>query len=554
MINLRFFNLLDEPWIIVTNLNGREEMLSLSEVLIKADNIRSLSGETSAQDLAILRLMLGILYAVYTRTDEYKKARDSKIKSKEKCIEVWKKIWNGNGKSFLQKDIEPYFKDHYDGFWLFHDTRPFYQVPEIGKGSHYFPAKMIGEIVESGNKVPLFPSRSGKSKEKLSFSEAARWLVYLSYFDDASTKKVNKNAGEMSVGWLGRICPIYAMGSNLFETLLLNFVLFDTKNPWKQEDKKAPWEMPTPITNERRPISPPSEPIELFTFQSRRIKLHADGDTVVGYTMLGGDQFSSEDYHKEPMTMWAPVKNKSGKIESWALPSNKSRNPSRQMWRDISPLLAKNVENHQPRVVWWLYELDEAIDIDRIQLCSLSVKYGNMQNGIDDIWSDSISMNAALLFSFSDRWIIRITELVEMTDKFVKSLGRLASNLALAAGAEYGSSSYARAMEDAYAELDYPFRIWLQKIDPIKDPINVRSKEWVDEARDIVLKQGKSLVDKAGHSAFVGRYAKALNKKGEMEYYCSPKVYGWFRGSIAGILKTANINSLPQTASLETIT
>ena len=68
------FNLLDEPWIIVTNLFGNEETLSLTDTLIRSHELKSLSGEVPAQDISILRLMLGVLYAIYTRTEEYKYA------------------------------------------------------------------------------------------------------------------------------------------------------------------------------------------------------------------------------------------------------------------------------------------------------------------------------------------------------------------------------------------------------------------------------------------------------------------------------------------------
>ena len=189
------FNLLDERWIMTTDLHGNEAMLSLTEVFDKAHDIKSLSGETAAQDLALIRLLLGILYPVYIRTDEYVEAFENE--SVDETVRIWKKIWN---KKQFSNEVNDYLESHREGFWLFHGQKPFFQVSSILKGSDYSVSKMIGELVESNNKLLLFPVRSGKGKESIAYHEAARWLVYLSYFDDASAKKVNKNADTMSVG------------------------------------------------------------------------------------------------------------------------------------------------------------------------------------------------------------------------------------------------------------------------------------------------------------------------------------------------------------------
>ncbi|WP_367277283.1 type I-E CRISPR-associated protein Cse1/CasA, partial [uncultured Actinomyces sp.] len=51
------FNLLDEPWIRVTRLNGTPDEVSLLTVFREAADIAGIHGEIASQDVAILRLL-----------------------------------------------------------------------------------------------------------------------------------------------------------------------------------------------------------------------------------------------------------------------------------------------------------------------------------------------------------------------------------------------------------------------------------------------------------------------------------------------------------------
>lgn len=61
----REFNLLDEPWIRVMLPDFTQKELSLTDVLLKAHEIRDLAGEMPAQDTAALRLLLAVLHTVF---------------------------------------------------------------------------------------------------------------------------------------------------------------------------------------------------------------------------------------------------------------------------------------------------------------------------------------------------------------------------------------------------------------------------------------------------------------------------------------------------------
>ena len=54
------FNLLDEPWIRVRTRDCRVEEVSLKDVFVHAHEYEDLAGETAAQDVTMLRLLLAV--------------------------------------------------------------------------------------------------------------------------------------------------------------------------------------------------------------------------------------------------------------------------------------------------------------------------------------------------------------------------------------------------------------------------------------------------------------------------------------------------------------
>lgn len=55
----------------------------------------------------------------------------------------------------------------------------------------YDVQKLNGEILQSDNKKRVFSPYSGEAKHKMSFAQAARWLMALNGFTDMGTKKPN---------------------------------------------------------------------------------------------------------------------------------------------------------------------------------------------------------------------------------------------------------------------------------------------------------------------------------------------------------------------------
>ena len=218
----RAFNLLDEPWMLVMNRDGVTEKTSLTDAFARAGEWRRLAGELPTQNAALLRLMLAVLHTVVSRYDEA--GEEAPVESPWDALGRWERIWTE--RRFPMEVIRGYLAGYRDRFFLFDPERPFYQVPDIGKGTEYTAAKLNGELSESNNKVRLFPQRSGRAKALLEYDEAARWLIHLNAFDDTSGKKADSGIQVTpGAGWLGKLGLVMAEGDNLFETLMLNLVL-----------------------------------------------------------------------------------------------------------------------------------------------------------------------------------------------------------------------------------------------------------------------------------------------------------------------------------------
>ena len=512
------FNLIDERWILATDTQGITKELSLSETFVKAHELRALSGEMPAQDVAVLRLLLGVLYAVYTRTDEYIGAREDEDAGAAR--EYWKKLWDAG--RFEEERITDYLRGYQDRFWLIHPEHPFYQVARLDKGTKFTTGKLIGDLAESSNKAQLFPLYNGEAKKAVTFSAAARWLVYLHSFVDNSGKPAVYGSGVKGggPGWLGHFGVVWVCGNNLFETLLLNFSLYD-RNEKLWEDGQATWELDIPRTEERTEIPIPISQTELLTLQSRRVLLFSENDLVVDYIEMGGDRFAHENAFIELMTAWSY---KTG--ADVYLP--RKHDTTKQLWRSVSPLIAETANTRIPGVVKWLVDLeyDGIIQVYKMEVCALCIAYGAQSSGVKEVWADSIALNAALLSRLRENWLTRITKLLEVTEKMVNQTGYLASDLAIATGDRDGKTKRASAREEAYFRLDLPFRSWLAAINPQTDDIEAIADKWVNITRKVVLDLGAEMVSQAGTKAFVGREVEVKNKKYR---YTAPEVYNKFR-------------------------
>lgn len=527
------FNLLDEKWILVRKSDCTVDELSLTDALLKSHEYVELAGELPTQNVSILRLMLAVLHTVFSRYSP--QGEPSPLYDSDDAADRWKELWNAG--RLPEKPIRDYLASVHDRFWLFHPERPFYQTEAAKIGTEYTASKLNGAVSESGNKIRLFCGCTGVQKSELSYSEAARWLLYVNNYDDTSSKPKGKNLPSPGAGWLGKLGLITIRGNNLFETLVYNLILLNHKRNFSEVwGPECPaWEPDVPNTAERAEIPMPDNLSELYTLQSRRLWLNRDdNEKVIGYNLLGGDFFEKVDAFIEPMTVWSKVKGNERAGEKF---QPRRHDSSVQMWREFSYAFETAEGSHIPGVVLWTKYIKQMLPESRklISFSIASVQYGDKDFFVNDVFSDSLTFHTDLITEIGEHWRAKITEEIEKCKKSAAALRDLAKDIELAAGSAEDTvlkrAVVERAREQYYYEIDLPFRNWLERIDPNWEIVSEQEeqalREWHETAKRIALRIGQELVESAGTAAIVGRAVKDKNDK--ERYYSAPDAYRYFK-------------------------
>lgn len=533
------FNLVDEPWIRVLLPDGKVQEVGIKDVLLNAPEYVDLAGELPTQDVAVLRMLLAILHTVLSPVDE--DGHHASFSSSDDALICWSEVWNQG--SFTKKPLEEYLDKWKDRFWLFHPKRPFWQTPQAAIGTRYGSSKLNGEISESSNKLRLFTSYSKAGKNTLSYSQAARWLLYINGYDDTSAKPKTKGRPSVGVGWLGKLGLILAQGNNLFETLMLNLTLLkDGKETWGPA--KPCWELDVPESVERREISWPDNVAQLLTLQSRRLLLYrsASDSVVAGYSLLGGDFFSRDNFFSEQMTVWKAV----GKKNEPRVFRPKRHNHSIQFWREFPSVFTEEANVHQPGIVQWIATLMDTECLDShalIHFRIVAVEYGDKDFFVTNTFSDALSFHAKLLENMGLSLRKIVTEEISHCESLATQVGVLAKDLAVASGGD-GRALSRQAQSQFYFNIDQPFRNWLSSINPgwEEEKKNKSQAEWQKTAQKIARALGDQMILKAGVAAFVGRNLTNIEKgkaKNEIKrHISSPEAYNRFIYMIRNIYQS----------------
>lgn len=125
------FNLLTEPWVRVRRPDNTVQEVSLTDALLHAQDYVDLAGEMPTQDAAVLRLLLAVLFTVFSRVDA--KGKPQPLAQSDDALERWSELWQLG--HFPAEPVRDYLEQWKDRFWLFHPTHPFWQVPQAKIGT-----------------------------------------------------------------------------------------------------------------------------------------------------------------------------------------------------------------------------------------------------------------------------------------------------------------------------------------------------------------------------------------------------------------------------------
>lgn len=538
------FNLIDEPWILVREPDDQVQKVSIRKLFKQAQSYTELAGETAPQDFAILRILLAISVVVLMRWDE--NGNRELLDDEDDAFDRWKCVWKQG--HYPSNAVDQYLDEVKDRFWLLSDSHRFMQHEIAKQGRDYESSKLIGCISESYNKKRLFQSRSGEAKTKITPDEAARWLINLNAFDDAAYKnsaqlkediksgrRTKDSVCPVAVSWVGRLGAIYAKGSSLFETLMLNSVLLrNGKELW--EEYVPLWEKENEEVLEQNSVIQPDDFCALMTFPSRRLWLNVDQEgMIVGVNDVGGDYFQEENALTEPFTLW---KNKNPRKNNELVPLKYQE--SRLLWQDFQVIIDpdKEIKTKKPGLVDWLEALEneDAYPSNvQIEFVSPAIFYhGSRRSSVSDLTSHSMVLYSKLLAKGSAHYRKMIIDEIDKINRMANAAGLLAKQVAQSLGKEGKrlSSDDRKGREYIYQNINEPFTRWLGAINPSEYTskqidFKMHVDQWHQQAYRIGVQFSDHLVGQAPVNGLFGRTISADKKNMHLSVPEAEGIYRW---------------------------
>jgi len=513
-IDAPFFNLVDEPWVLVLDQDGQQQELSLSETFHRADEMLALSGDIATQTFAILRVLLAVLHRAVYGPEDVPRGTDNPAD--------WRQTL---------KQVDEYLDAFHDRFWMQHPTQPFMQVADLATSA--VADNDLSRIICDGPGASTFlTTRLGQSLTTIPWAQAARWLIHTQAYDISGIHtgavgdpRVKGGRGYgIGTGWVGQIGGVYAEGDSLRDTLLLNLIAPCGANLDGGPDDLPIWERPALTQlpqgwlpgSADQPYRQPTGPVDVFTWASRRLRLSGTQWHATAVINAQGDRLTPQNrFQVEPFTAWRYSEPQTKKLGATAYMPLKHE-PGRAFWRGLGSLLPqtqqmgpqdKPVLRRPPAIIQWLSDrqFEGGLPQGLIKLRSVGMAYGNMEAVYSELVTDELVLPAVILDPSAVDLHDTVRQAVNCADKAVFAVVKLAENIAQAAGADPlldGSADKARAA--AYAVLDQSFRRWIRSIRASSSIADLRMA-WHCEVRHQLEALGSEMTDAAGPPALVGR-------------------------------------------------
>lgn len=488
------FNLVTQRWIPALGIDGSRYELSLRDCFVQGEQVRKISAELPTQSFAILRVLLAICHdAIGFHTEE----------------DIEDLLDGGIDVSTIVEYLES-MKDRFD---IFHAERPFFQVADLHTSKNEVAGleKIIADIP---NGDPFLTSRGGEALERIPASEAALWLVHTQAFDPSGIRAAAVGDPHTQGGrgypigpaWAGQVGGVVLHGPHLLKTLALNIVAT------AESDADRPvWAQPEAQTQLRQLEPQPKGPVELLTWQSRRVRLVGDASGVTGVVLCQGDKMTPQNRQGlEAMTAWRYSEPQTKKL-GYPVFMPKKHDPSRSAWRGLPNILAKQDDGKgratlPPGTVQSLHDhAESASDVMSVVVETVGIDYGPNEATVAACVYDQLDLRASLLSKDAVPVVTMVHDAVSHTDAAVYAVGRLGHNLSASAGDFDGLDGAAtQAKMVAWAELDAEARRWLASLDAASDPVEAH-RRWQTTACTVLQSCAQRLVEQASPAAIEGR-------------------------------------------------
>lgn len=509
------FSLITQPWITVLDDDGIARDVSVQGLFAEAARLRLISGDLPTQDAAVLRLLLAILH----RALESRAPAD--VEDVVDVVDELARDWDAEALPLILS----YLRAHEGRFDLLHPVAPFFQTAGMvtTRGDVSELAKIIADM-PAGR--PYLTMRSAAAAARISHAEAARWLVHAQAYDPSGIKTgvvghPRARGGRVypeGTAWTGQLGLVHLVGSTVKDTLLLNLWATLLNDEQRARDL-PPWERdlqdlePSPDLRDR-----PAGPVDLYTWQPRRVLLHGDGDGITGVLITYGDRFLVQDRQAvvrlEPMSLWRYSKPQTAKYRRPIQMTQKHR-PGVALWRGIAAVLPNQPASagEQAPAPCVLVEhaarmRSSSILADGIvRYRAVGCEYGAQESVIDEVVEDTLDLPAGVLDPEQVELRHVALEAVTAAKAGVAALAGLARGLARASGAGKDESTGPgdRAYEDGFAALDAPYRTWLRtRLAASADQPLAAEREWHEAARAAIAGLGAQMIEAVPDKAWVG--------------------------------------------------
>ncbi|MFA6011095.1 MAG: type I-E CRISPR-associated protein Cse1/CasA [Desulfobacteraceae bacterium] len=318
------FNLIDEPWIPCVMRSGDYKEMGLKELLLKAPDISGFDFQNPLEEAALYRMLLALVH---------------RIVDGPKDMAEWKDLYQSEG--FNRSKVTAYLDKWHSRFDLFSEEHPFYQTAKleiIDKDNKIspIPISSIQTAKASGNTKTLFDHSLDSEVLPLSPEVSARGLLSAQGYLMGGLNKKTTNHFQYQQSFLhgsmvtGLFCLL--MGENLFQTLTLNLLIFNTQEPIPSQPNDCPvWERNDRGTDG---ITTPKGYLDYLTCKSRHICLIPEqGDN--GFTMVRWLHIAQGESFQGVRNPFGIIReNKKGEIYPVQL------EPDRMIWRDSAAFFA----------------------------------------------------------------------------------------------------------------------------------------------------------------------------------------------------------------------
>lgn len=326
------FNLIDKPWVACFSPDGSSQELGLRAVFEQAHQLRGARGDTPLESGAIYRLLLAILHRVFG----------------PKTIDEWQTLRQAG--RFEMGALNDYLERWRGRFDLFDEKRPFYQAAD----SRVKPKSVINLMPEmaSGNNAAWFDHHTEAEGAEVGANKAARVLLAVQAFGLAGLSGLEQKFTDAPCT---RGILFLVEGDSLFETLMLNLLIYNEEQPLRGSAEDRPcWEMEDPFQPER---TIPHGYLDYLTWQNRRILLLPSQDSQ-GKTVVR--EVTVAPALRLDGTVLDPMKHYRKDEQRGELPLRFSE--GRALWRDSQALLQLNMPDKfcPPLSLRWVDELVDA--------------------------------------------------------------------------------------------------------------------------------------------------------------------------------------------------